>query len=62
VTATARCESCGREERRGGLLLVRRVYLPTDGHGQVVGERVLEEVEAWCPSCRSQYPHRPLGA
>ncbi len=57
---TGRCESCGADEGDDELVAVRRVYLETDGRGQVVGERVLEDVERWCLSCRSLYPNRPL--
>lgn len=34
---------------------VRRKYLATDE----MGERVLEEVERWCVSCCTSYPHEP---
>jgi len=55
-----RCGSCGSEEDEGALSAVRRVYLETDAEGRVVGERVLDDVEHWCVSCRSLYPHRDL--
>lgn len=56
------CESCGSEEDEGDLVAVHRVYLVTDAQGQVIGERVLDEVEHWCASCRALYPHRrPAG-
>ena len=55
------CESCGSPEPPGALVALHRVYLMTDGDGRVVGERVLDEVEQWCLSCRSLYPHRPAG-
>lgn len=57
----APCESCGSPEPSGVLASVHRVYLMTDGEGRVVGERVLDEVEQWCLSCRSLYPNRPAG-
>ena len=55
------CESCGSPEPAEALAAVHRVYLMTDGEGGVVGERVLDEVEQWCLSCRSLYPNRPAG-
>jgi hypothetical protein len=57
----APCESCGSAEPPEALAAVHRVYLMTDGEGGVVGERVLDEVEQWCLSCRSLYPNRPAG-
>jgi hypothetical protein len=62
------CESCGAPA--DDTAPVHRVYLrppavdPLDGgagHGD--GDQqvdVLTEVERWCLSCRSQYPHQPL--
>ena len=58
----ALCESCGSPEPPEALETVHRVYLMTDGEGGVVGERVLEEVEEWCLSCRSLYPNRRAGS
>ena len=55
------CESCGSPEPEEALEAVHRVYLMTDGEGRVVGERVLDEIEQWCLSCRSLYPNRPAG-
>jgi hypothetical protein len=42
------CDNCGStgEERLG----VHRIYL-------VPETTVVDEVEAWCAACRSQYPH-----
>src|SRR3984957_17253242 len=46
--ADAECESCGRPD--ADLVAVTRVYL--------VPERSrVDDVEHWCASCRSQYPH-----
>lgn len=57
---TARCDSCGAPEDAQGLAAVHRVYLITGDQGQVAGERVLDEVERWCLSCRSLYPNREV--
>lgn len=56
---TAPCDSCGAGGEEGDLQPVHRVYLELDRTGQVTGEKVLAEVERWCPSCRSLYPNRP---
>jgi hypothetical protein len=58
---TTLCQSCGSSERDEDLVPVHRVYLEVDEAGRVTGEKVLAEVERWCVSCRSLYPHRPLG-
>jgi len=58
------CDSCGAPA--DDLARVRRVYVtpgawdlgadqPADDTVQVV-----DEVEAWCFPCRSQYPHQPV--
>jgi hypothetical protein len=52
------CESCGATEPEESLLAVHRVYLQTDDQGRVIGESVVLDVERWCLSCRSLYPHK----
>jgi hypothetical protein len=68
------CDSCGAPA--ADTHPVHRVYvtprdgdLPGDtGDGDPADEglgdhvQVLDEVEAWCFPCRSQYPHQPLTA
>jgi hypothetical protein len=56
--AASACESCGAPELAETLAPVHRVYLQTDDEGRVVGETVSSEVERWCRSCRSLYPHK----
>jgi hypothetical protein len=41
------CENCAREEDE--LIAVRRVYLDP--------ETTMPDVELWCFSCRTSYPH-----
>lgn len=54
------CENCARPD--ADLVVVQRIYLmpvdpaSNDGAGGVVQE-VLDDLERWCFSCRSQYPH-----
>jgi hypothetical protein len=46
--ATSECENCGRFDDE--LTVVHRMYL-------VPEEIRVEEIERWCVSCRTQYPH-----
>jgi hypothetical protein len=54
------CQSCGGADDE--LVEVRRVYVQVDDQGVVTGEETVDEVELWCRSCRSLYPHRPAGS
>jgi hypothetical protein len=47
------CANCGRDD--DDLSAVHRVYLLPE-------ERTLDEIEWWCVSCRTQYPHRDADA
>ncbi len=47
------CESCGASE--ADLFLVRRTYPGAEGGG-----RTLDEIESWCFSCCTSYPHEPV--
>ena len=53
------CENCARyESDAANLVPVHRVYLELDEWGEEEPKAtVVEEVERWCPSCRSIYPH-----
>jgi hypothetical protein len=53
------CDSCGQPAQ--DLAEVRRAYLAPDDAGQLVLGEVADEVERWCGSCRSHYPHVPVG-
>jgi hypothetical protein len=46
--AALECENCGRPD--DDLTVVHRMYL-------IPEEIRVEEVERWCVSCRTQYPH-----
>jgi hypothetical protein len=50
--AVEACTNCGRDDDQ--LSPVQRVYLLPD-------VTVLEDVEWWCVSCRTQYPHGDAG-
>lgn len=47
------CESCGADA--DDLTPVHRKYVNPSGDDTVT--RVLHDVEHWCVSCRTQYPH-----
>ncbi len=53
------CENCASPDDE--LEAVRRVYLSPDADGPPLAE-VVEEVELWCFSCRSLYPHEATDA
>ena len=52
------CESCGADDDR--TTAVHRMYVLT-GDGERT-ERVLPDIEHWCVSCLTQYPHVPADA
>lgn len=58
------CDSCGAPA--DDTAAVRRVYVTPGGWDVDAGEpaeddvQVVDEVEHWCFSCRSQYPHQPV--
>ena len=49
MTTPGQCDNCARPDP--DLVAVHRVYLSP--------ETVVDEVELWCWSCRTQYPHEP---
>jgi len=58
------CENCARTEpNETDLVPVHRVYLEIDEWGeQEPKATIVEEIERWCPSCRSIYPHELVAA
>jgi hypothetical protein len=60
MVATMTCESCGAEESE--LTAVHRTYVTDATWDREPGERVLPDVERWCFSCLTQYPHRRVDA
>jgi len=51
----ATCDNCARDEPE--LLAVRRVYVVLETWDAEASETVVDEVERWCVSCCTQYPH-----
>jgi hypothetical protein len=58
--APTTCDSCGRDADE--VLAVHRLYVTPGSWDTPAGVRRLEEVERWCVSCASQYPHEPAGS
>jgi len=54
VSARA-CENCARED--DDLVAVHRVYVIPESWDTPGSTQRLDDVEVWCFSCRSQYPH-----
>jgi hypothetical protein len=53
------CENCARHD--GELVAVRRVYVTPESWDTSASSTVMDEVEWWCFTCRSMYPHRVAG-
>ena len=62
VSDALACENCARtESNAANLAPVHRVYLELDEFGeQEPKATVMDEVERWCLSCRSIYPHEAV--
>jgi len=54
------CESCGADADE--LTRVHRKYVIAGDWALGRTERVLPDVEHWCFSCSTQYPHEPAHA
>jgi len=59
-TGAGQCENCARDDDE--LVAVRRVYVTPESWDTPATSSVVNEVEWWCFSCRSLYPHRLDGA
>jgi hypothetical protein len=49
------CENCARPDDE--LIAVRRIYLVPESWDTPASSTTMPEVELWCFSCRSMYPH-----
>ena len=54
------CESCARED--DDLVGVHRVYVVPEAWDTAASSTTQPDVEVWCFSCRSMYPHEPVEA
>ena len=52
------CENCGREDSE--IAAVHRMYVVPETWDQAGSSTTLDEVEQWCFSCRTQYPHEDV--
>ena len=63
--ATARCDSCGRDEPAADVVAVHRVYVtpPERGFEDLTEARIQvdDDLEHWCFPCRASYPHQVEG-
>ncbi|HUP87370.1 MAG TPA: hypothetical protein VM143_17080 [Acidimicrobiales bacterium] len=49
------CENCAREDSE--VAPVKRMYVVPESWDQHGSSTTMDEVERWCWSCRTQYPH-----
>jgi hypothetical protein len=49
------CDNCAREDR--DIVAVHRLYVVPEAWDTEGSVTRVEEVERWCFSCRSMYPH-----
>jgi hypothetical protein len=49
------CDNCGRDDSE--VASVKRMYVVPETWDQQGSSKTLDEVESWCYSCRTQYPH-----
>lgn len=58
--AVSVCDNCARAA--DDLASVRRVYVVPEAWDTAGSQTTLDDVERWCMSCRSQYPHEAVDA
>jgi hypothetical protein len=54
------CESCGRKNEE--LVAVHRVYVTPESWDTAGRVDVVDEIERWCFTCRTHYPHEEVAA
>ena len=52
------CQSCGRAAQ--DLEAVHRIYVTPEAWDTEGGAEVMSDVERWCFSCRTHYPHQEV--
>jgi len=55
---TGECDNCAREDDE--LVAVHRVYVTPESWETQRSSTTVEDVERWCFSCRSMYPHEVI--
>lgn len=53
------CDSCGADDQP--VEAVHRKYVVPESWDREASESTLPDVERWCFSCRSMYPHERVG-
>jgi hypothetical protein len=53
------CQNCAREDDE--LVEVRRIYVVPESWDQPGSVTPTDDIELWCFSCRTQYPHEDAG-
>jgi hypothetical protein len=56
--STGTCDSCGRDDE--DLAQVHRVYVTPEAWDTEEKAEVQPDVEVWCFSCRTHYPHEVI--
>ena len=56
--ASGTCDSCGRDDE--DLAKVHRVYVTPEAWDTEEKAEVQADVEVWCFSCRTHYPHEAV--
>jgi hypothetical protein len=56
ATRPGSCDNCARDD--GELAAVHRVYVTPESWDTAGSSTVMDEVEWWCFTCRSMYPHQ----
>lgn len=54
------CDSCAGDATE--LYAVHRKYVTPAAWDQEPDERVLDDIERWCYSCLTHYPHEPAAS
>jgi len=52
------CGNCARDDDE--LVAVRRIYVVPESWDTAGSSTTMDEVELWCFSCRSMYPHEQV--
>jgi hypothetical protein len=52
------CDNCARDDDE--VMAVHRVYVVPEAWDTPGSSTTLSDIEQWCFSCRTMYPHEPL--
>ena len=54
------CDNCGHEVDEADIAAVHRIYVVPETWDQAGSSTTMTDVERWCWSCRTQYPHEEV--